>query len=236
MALKQKALLLACTASAALMVAPQASAQDAAAFSLSANAALVSDYRFRGISLSDEDFAIQGGFDIAHESGFYIGTWGSSIEGYAGPTGDASELELDIYGGYATTLGELDFDIGLLAYTYPGSEGTTYWEPYASIGGSAGDISWTLGATYAWEQDSIGGGDNIYIYLDTGYAIEDTPVSLAGRIAYEAGAFGEDAWGKNKWDWSLGAEYAFESFAVGVSYIDTNVADAGVVFSLSSSF
>lgn len=231
MALKQKALLLACTASAALMTAPQAFAEDSAAFSLSANAALVSDYRFRGISLSDEDFAIQGGFDIETESGFYVGTWGSSIEQYAG-----SELELDVYGGYATTLGELDFDIGILAYTYPGSSDTTYWEPYASIGGSMGDVSWTLGAAYAWDQTSIGGNDNIYVYLDTGYAIEDSPISLAGHIAYEAGAFGEDLWGKNKWDWSLGLEYAYESYAFGISYIDTNVADAGFVFSLSSSF
>ncbi len=229
--IRTTAMLLTCTATAALMTAPQVAAQDDAAFSLSANAALVSDYRFRGISLSDEDIAIQGGFDIGTESGFYVGTWGSSIEQYAG-----SELELDIYAGYATTVGELDVDFGILAYTYPGSTDTTYWEPYASIGGSMGNVGWTLGAAYAWDQESIGGNDNIYVYFDTGVELEDTGVSLTGHIAYEAGAFGADLWGKEKWDWSLGAEYAFESFAVGVAYIDTNVADTGIVVSLSSSF
>ena len=70
------ALLLAGTAAPAL-------AQDAdapSAITISGNAAVTSDYRFRGLSFSDGDIAIQGGIDVAHESGFYIGTWGSSIE------------------------------------------------------------------------------------------------------------------------------------------------------------
>ena len=41
---------------------------------ISANVALVSDYRFRGISQSNENPAIQGGFDYAFENGFYVGT------------------------------------------------------------------------------------------------------------------------------------------------------------------
>ncbi|MFC3053492.1 TorF family putative porin [Kordiimonas pumila] len=225
-----RAVLLACSASIALMAAPQVAAQDEPAVSLSANAALVSDYRFRGISLSDKDIALQGGFDVATSSGFYVGTWGSSIEQYAG-----SELELDIYAGYATTLGELDIDVGILAYTYPGSSDTTYWEPYASIGGTVGTIGWTLGAAYALDQSSIGDQDNIYVYLDTSIPLEDTPVSFATRIAYEDGAFGDD-----KFDWSIGVNYDFESYSIGVAYIDTNVdtneGKAGVVFSLSSSF
>ena len=48
---------------------------------VSGNVALVTDYRFRGVSLSAGDPAIQGGIDVSHASGFYIGTWGSSIEG-----------------------------------------------------------------------------------------------------------------------------------------------------------
>lgn len=199
-------------------------------FSLSANAALVSDYRFRGISLSDKDPALQGGFDLGTKSGFYIGTWGSSIENYEG-----SELELDVYGGYATSLGELDFDIGILAYTYPGSSGTTYWEGYTSVGGSAGVVSWTLGAAYAFDQKSIGDDDNIYLYLDAGVPLADTPLSLAGHIAYEDGAFGD-----SKWDWTLGVSYDFEQFSLGLSYVDTNVnsrtGKGGVVASLSASF
>jgi len=217
-------------ASTIAVAAPQVVAEDESAFSFSANAALVSDYRFRGVSLSNEDFALQGGFDIETESGFYVGTWGSSIEQYAG-----SELELDIYGGYATSFNNLDFDIGILAYTYPGSSDTTYWEPYASVGGTTGQIGWTLGAAYAFDQNSIGGQDNIYVYLDTSTGLGDTGLSLSTHFALEDGAFGD-----NKLDWSLGLSYDLEKFTVSVSYIDTNVdtegSDAGAIFSLSSSF
>ena len=198
--------------------------------SFSANAALVTDYRFRGISLSNKDLAFQGGFDIASDTGFYVGTWGSSIESY----GEA-ELELDIYAGYATSFDNLDFDIGILAYTYPGSEDTRYWETYSSVGGTAGTLGWTLGAAYAFDQDSIGGDDNIYVYLDTSMPLDDSPLSLVAHIAYEDGAFGDQ-----KLDWSLGANYDFEQFSIGVAYIDTNVdtreGKAGVAISLSSSF
>ncbi|MEN8675919.1 MAG: TorF family putative porin, partial [Alteriqipengyuania sp.] len=65
--------------SATLLASP-ALAQDeyeeeADAIEISGNVSLVSDYRFRGVSFSDEDIAIQGGIDLAHESGFYVGTW-----------------------------------------------------------------------------------------------------------------------------------------------------------------
>lgn len=225
-----KLMLVSITAISMTAIAPNASGDDEPAISFSANAALVSDYRFRGVSLSNKDFAIQGGFDITSDTGFYVGTWGSSIEQYEG-----SELELDVYGGYATTFGELDFDIGILAYTYPGSNDTTYWEAYSSVGGSMGKLGWTFGAAYAFDQSSIGGDDNIYLYVDLGTPIGEGPFSVATHFAYEDGAFGED-----KLDWSAGISYDHENFSLSVAYVDTNVdsdiSDAGIVVSLSSAF
>ncbi len=207
------------------------SAQDDEGFSLSANAALVSDYRFRGVSLSDKGPAIQGGFDVAHDSGFYIGTWGSSIENFGG-----SEFELDIYAGYGGEIGGFATDLGVLAYTYPGSDNTHYIEVYGSVSGEAGIAEWTLGAAYVWNQDNVGGTDNVYFYLDGGMPIGDTPLSLSTHLAYEDGAFGND-----KWDWSAGVSYDFDQFSISVSYVDTNIkgsriAKAGVVAMLSASF
>ncbi|WP_420429331.1 TorF family putative porin [Kordiimonas sp.] len=207
-----------------------ARAQDSSGLSLSANAAITSDYRFRGISLSDKDFAIQGGFDAEHESGFYLGTWGSSIESYAG-----SEFELDIYGGYASEIGGLSTDIGLLAYTYPGSSGTYYLEVYGSVGGEMGPASWTLGGAYVWAQENTGDADNIYLYLDGEMPLGNSPFSLMGHLAYEDGAFGS-----NKWDWNAGVGYNFEQFTLSLQYVDTNVdtreGKGGVVAMLSASF
>ncbi len=216
----------------AVITAPDVYAQDSNPFSLSANAALVTDYRFRGLSLSNKDTAFQGGFDVSHESGFYVGTWGSSIENFNG-----SELELDIYGGYATQIGEISTNIGFLAYTYPGaSANTDYYEVYGSVGGSVDVIDWSLGANYAFDQDGTGSQDNIYIYLNTSAPISDTPFSVTGNLAYEDGAFGT-----NKWDWLLGLSYSFEQFSLSVNYIDTansgsSAGDAGVIAMLSANF
>jgi len=226
-----RALTLSVVAATTLLAsAPQAYGEDTPKISFSANAALVSDYRFRGISLSDKDFALQGGFDITSETGFYVGTWGSSIEQFEG-----AELELDFYGGYATNFSELDFDIGILAYTYPGSDDTTYWEAYTSIGGSMGTVGWTLGTAYAFDQESIGDDDNIYVYLDTSAPLGDSSFSATTHIAHEDGAFGS-----NKWDWSIGLSYNHEKFSLGVAYVDTdletNEGEGGVVVSLSSAF
>ena len=47
---------------------------------------------------------------------------------------------------------------------------TDYWEPYASVGFNLGPADATVGVAYAWEQDSLGGDDNLYLYTDLGYS------------------------------------------------------------------
>ena len=69
-------------------------------WAFTANLGLFSDYRFRGISQTDKKPALQGGFDIAHNSGLYIGNWNSNVDSamYNG-----ANLEMDFYGGYKAT-------------------------------------------------------------------------------------------------------------------------------------
>ncbi|MFN7433687.1 MAG: TorF family putative porin [Betaproteobacteria bacterium] len=112
---------------AALLSAPllaQAQGKAESDIAVSGNAGLFSDYRFRGFSQTGYSFAFQGGFDIAHKSGFYVGNWNSNVEQglYNG-----ANLELDLYAGYKTTLGDFGVDIGYLYYYYPksGALGTT---------------------------------------------------------------------------------------------------------------
>jgi len=214
------------------ITAPSVIAQDSSPLSFSGSASLVTDYRFRGLSLSNKDTAIQASFNINHDTGFYLSTWGSSIESFNG-----AELELDIYGGHAGQIGDISTNVGFYAYTYPGaSDNTDYYEIFGSVGGSLDVVSWTLGANYAFEQDGTGDQDNTYIYLYTGAPIANTPFSVAGNIAYEDGAFGT-----NKWDWLLGLSYGFEQFSLSVNYIDTantgsSAGDAGMIALLSASF
>ncbi len=213
---------------------------------VSANVALTTDYRFRGVSLSGGDMAVQGGFDVGHESGFYVGTWASSIEG-----GDAyGELELDLYGGWSGALSDgVSVDVGLLYYMYPSDSlgaDVDYFEPYASVGFAMGPAEATVGAAYAWEQDSLGGEDNLYIYTDLGVALPSTPVSLSAHLGYTDGVLAPpllagDA-DDSGLDWSLGASVATGPLELGIAYIGVEgpsidgFTDDTIVATLSASF
>ena len=89
--------------------------------SLSFNVGAVSDYRYRGISQSRLKPAVQGGFDYADKSGFYVGAWASGIKWIKDVGGDAS-VEVDLYGGYKGTLGDVSYDVGYLRYVYPSNK------------------------------------------------------------------------------------------------------------------
>ena len=61
---------------AAPAAAPAAPEPD---FTFTGNVGLFSQYVFRGISQTNEKPAVQGGFDVSHKSGFYVGTWNSNV-------------------------------------------------------------------------------------------------------------------------------------------------------------
>ena len=99
---------------------------------LTANITLTNDYRYRGISQSNFQPAIQGGFDYAHESGFYIGNWNSSISWIsdtASAMGKSSSapIEMDFYAGYKHDWSKgFIADVGVLQYYYPTSGSTGF--------------------------------------------------------------------------------------------------------------
>ena len=111
-------------------------------YTITGNAGLFSDYRFRGFSQTDYNPAFQGGFDFAHKSGFYLGNWNSNVS--SGIYNGAS-LEMDFYGGYKATFGEFGLDVGTIYYYYPGTGldpagvDAKNWEVY--LGGSWGPLS-----------------------------------------------------------------------------------------------
>ncbi len=99
----------------------------------SANVAYTTDYLFRGISLSNDNGAVSGGFDWGY-SGFYLGTWASSIS----PVEDET-VEVDVYGGYGGEFNGISYSLDALYYAYPGESGSptpdlAYWEFGGSLG------------------------------------------------------------------------------------------------------
>lgn len=139
--MRVKFLTLALAATTAIST-PAMAAEIGGGFSVSGNAAVTTDYRFRGVSFSDEDIAIQGGLDLEHESGFYAGIWGSSLEedddeillfaqpGLVQPeiykTGNFGHTEIDIYVGWSGEISSgVGLDVGVLYYIYPNARNRT---------------------------------------------------------------------------------------------------------------
>ncbi len=105
-------------AGASLLASTGAMAQAAPESSLSFNAGVVTDYRYRGISQSRLKPAVQAGVDYADKSGFYVGAWGSTIKWIKDSGAADGTVELDLYGGYKGSAGGINYDVGVLRYQY----------------------------------------------------------------------------------------------------------------------
>ncbi len=105
-------------ASAIASLAAVPSLAQAQESTLSYNVGVVSDYRYRGISQSRLQPAVQGGIDYADKSGFYVGVWGSTIKWIKDSGATKGNVEVDLYGGYKGTAGGVAYDVGFLRYEY----------------------------------------------------------------------------------------------------------------------
>ena len=220
------------------------------AVTVSGSVAIASDYRFRGVSQSDGEMAVQGGITIAHESGFYVGAWASNLAGWG--TFGGANMELDLIGGYKAKLSDnAALDVGLTWYMYPGgADKTDFAEPYAKLTGTAGPATLTAGVAYAPKQQATGKwyntgadaangvynnpgakDDNLYLWSDGALALGGTPITAKAHIGH---SWGQDGLGPNAtavtptgeyWDWSLGADATYKNLTFNVSYIDTDISN-----------
>ncbi len=132
----------ACAAPLSVFAQAAASTRPEPEYTITGNAGLFSDYRFRGFSQTDYDPAFQGGFDFTHKSGFYLGNWNSNVSSVLF---NGASLEMDFYGGYKANFGDFGLDVGTIYYYYPGTGkyvsgfDAKNWEVY--VGGSYGPLS-----------------------------------------------------------------------------------------------
>ena len=223
-------------ACAALTVAGAARAQDAESegWGLSGEIGAVSDYQYRGYSLSGGDAAVQGGLTLDAPHGFYFGVWGSRIAEYGvGPDGDGARIEVDLSVGRAFSAAGWDWDVALLRYGYPDGTDVDYFEIPVSAARTAGAFTTTLGVEYAPSQDNLGGEDNLYLYVGGDYAPERWPVAVNARIGREDGAFAN-----GKIDWMVGLARDIGPVSLTLRYTDSDGpgASSAVVGGLSVGF
>jgi uncharacterized protein (TIGR02001 family) len=243
-----------------LAVATPAFAQDETAppkpVTVSGSVGLVSDYRFRGVSQSDENLAVQGGITIAHESGVYIGTWGSNLAGWG--TFGGANMELDLVAGVKVPLGGGTLDIGATWYMYPsGFDNTDFIEPYVKLSGTAGPVNLTAGVAYAPKQEALGPwysngtsaangvydrpgakDDNLYVWGDISTGVPNTGLTLKAHVGYSNGNKGLGPFATSVAptgeyvDWLAGADYTIPGtpLTLGVAYVDTDISNADAAY------
>ena len=192
---------------------------------VTANVGIFSEYIFRGISQTAREPALQGGFDYAHSSGFYAGTWGSNVswlQDFGAYT--RSSLEWDFYAGYKANIGSTDFfyDVGGLYYYYPGKRNpgvvnVDTFELYGAIGWKwvSVKLSYSLddyfGARPNANADKTDG--TLYVDLTANYPVGETGWVLVGHVGHlkvdNDGSDGDPAtFGKVGYtDWKLGVAY-----------------------------
>jgi uncharacterized protein (TIGR02001 family) len=207
-----KAIAIASLVSASALTAQVANAE------VSFNAAVVSDYVWRGMSQTDNGFAVQGGADYSHESGAYAGIWASNVD-----YGDDDSIEYDYYFGFATEVNGLDVDAGYISYNLDDSgEGSV--EVYASVAKDA------LSAMLSVDIEN----DN-NMYLEGGYSM-DLPEDL-GLDLHAGYMIPDDSAVDAFFDLSATVGKSLEMFDVAatVTYNDFEFAEDDVLFFLSAS-
>jgi uncharacterized protein (TIGR02001 family) len=202
------------------------------------NFGIYSEYIFRGISQTAGKAAIQGGFDYAHASGFYAGTWGSNISWLADfGVYSRSSLEWDFYAGFKNTIGDSDFsyDVGTIYYYYPGERlsgvvSADTWEAYAAL-----NWKW-LGAKVSYNFDDYFGArptgektdGTLYWDLYANIPLGESGVTIG--LHYGILDVSHDASGDfeaSYEDWRAGLAYTvpeglFKGFEVGAYYTGNN--------------
>ena len=190
-------------------------------YSYSFNVGAVTDYRYRGISQSRLKPALQAGADFSHKSGFYLGTWASSIRWIDDAGGDA-DVEVDIYGGYKTTFGAFGVDVGVLRYLYPGSAlavnpDTT--EVYAAGTWGPATLKYSHAVTNLFGfADSK---NSYYVDLSATFDTGFWGLMLTPHVGYQKVKNTDSA---SYTDWSLGLSKEFMPGLVGsLSYVSTDI-------------
>jgi uncharacterized protein (TIGR02001 family) len=200
---------------------------------ISGTVTATSDYDFRGISQSGTDVALQGSLDWAHDSGFYLGAWGSNVDFSSEGADFGEDIEVDLYTGFSKSLESgFSWNAGFIYYLYPGAEypGTStkldYWE--VSLGGGFKDF-----AAKFWYSDNFGNFEDVSgtsadaWYAEVNYTIK-LPQDFA--IGLHAGHSDGDYWGDFDYqDYAVSISKALGHFNLMLKYVYPDVADGAEI-------
>ncbi len=195
-----------------------------AAVTLDASADVVSDYRFRGVSLSDRQPVVEGSVEGL------AGPWFAGVEAISASRTrspyrpSAIDAEVDVSAGWSRSVGLLTPAAGVIAYLRPGGGEAANGEVFASLAGALGPATLTVGGNYAPGQAAAHGG-NLYLFTRAAAGIPGTPLTLRAAVGREAGAF---AGGRTKLDYRGGVEARVARvITLGLDYVGNDLPTTG---------
>jgi uncharacterized protein (TIGR02001 family) len=193
---------------------------------VSANVGMVTEYFFRGLTQTGKKFAVQGGLDFAHNSGIYVGTWGSNVDF---GDGDEASAEVDVYGGWSGDLGKskVTLDVGAIYYLYPGADDSLnydFFEVYAGLSKDFGFASASAKISYSPEYFADT-GDATYVELGVDIPVGNHfTVNLHGGYQWidDNAGFGADDY----FDYLVGVSFSLIGLDFQVAYVGTDLDDS----------
>lgn len=224
-------------ASAVALLAGVAAAQEESPWKVSGTVAVTSNYMFRGISQSDGDPALQAGVTVAHESGFYVGFWGSNIDFNDGffSGKEAAELELDLFAGYGFALGEdTALDLNFTYYAYPGSYGGYDYDNYEISATLSHDFKFAkVAAKLAYSPDFFGAEEEAF-WLNGNITVPVTDwLSISGNYGEQFGEVFDDYAA-----YDIGVTAVYQNVSFDARYVGTDIdgIDKEFVFTVGFAF
>jgi len=223
-------------------VQAQASAPDHV---VSFNAALATDYRYRGLSQTRLKPALQGGADYAHSpTGLYAGVWASTIK-WTRDLGGDGDVEIDLYGGKKGELAPgLSYDVGGLYYFYPSNDlnpSANTFELYGQLAYGPAYVKYSHSTTNLFgTADSKGSG-----YLDIGANIELSPGLLLNLHAGRQRVANNGVYSYTDYKVGLTKDLGLASVSLALIHADTsaylspagkNLGKTGAVVAISKTF
>jgi uncharacterized protein (TIGR02001 family) len=179
----------------------------------SANLGVTNNYVWRGITQSDDDFAVQGGADVAFDNGLSAGIWASNVDWGVG------DIEVDIYGNYAIPLADMvTGNIGVIGYLYPDQPS----------GAEANFVEFNAGVDFALDPITLSG--DIYfspdVAGDTTWYFSGGASVPVGEMFGLYGSVGYYEWetGTDTFDYAIGASVSIQMFTLSAGYHGTDLA------------
>lgn len=188
-------------------------------------ATTATDYVFRGLSQTDQKPAVQAGIEWKHDSGLFLGVWGSNVDF---SDGDQASAEMDWYGGVRSSYAGFDFDLRGIYYSYPGADVPRrydYWEVGFSIARPVVE-NLTVSAGYNFSPDYFAeSGQAHYLHAEAAYTLGFLPIpvklsaGLGRQMIDDNAAFGTPDY----WHWSVSAAVTLEKVELALTYHDTDI-------------